>query len=184
MEPIFLAEYIAVIGVCIFAALFYLAFFRKEVFQNDESKSLKAQIVYLLAAVFGLFLVRDEFATVWGDTRFSYSVGYLYFSLANIPAIILYVAFLRRRKLPEDRGMSRPVREKEAERKRKVGRKRKAKRKGDKHRKPPVPAKRERGKEEIEKTEKRDTREEERESKGEKEEEKSLVEQAQNILDL
>lgn len=184
MEPVFLAEHIAVIGVCIFAALFYLAFFRKEVFQNDESKSLKAQIAYLLAAVLGLLLVRGEFATIWGDTRFSYSLAYLYFSLANIPAIVLYVAFLRRQKIPRDRGVSRFVREKETEKKRKIEKKRKPRRKEARERKPPAPPKRERQEEKVEKTEKRDGREEEKRDGREKEEEKGLVEQAQDILDF
>ncbi|MFQ6095547.1 MAG: hypothetical protein ACE5NN_05340 [Candidatus Bathyarchaeia archaeon] len=176
MDSPLLAEHIAVIGVCIFAALFNLVFFRKEVFQNDESKSIKVQIIYLLAAVFGLLLVRNEFAPIWGDMRFPYSLAYLYFSLANIPAIILYIVFLRRQKLPKYDAASRSVKEKGTKKKRKEGRKRK--RKGEKATKTRSPTKRERGKEKIEKRDRREKEERERK------EETGLIQQAQEILNF
>ena len=103
MNPSLLPEHIAVIGLCIFVALSQISFFRKNVFQRgqESSRSLKVQLVYLLAAAFGVLLVREEFASFWGATRFACSTAYLVFSLASIPALTLRTAFLRRRGPPE-----------------------------------------------------------------------------------
>ncbi len=103
MGPSLLPEHIAVIGLCIFVALSQISFFRKSVFQRGEqsSRSLKVQSAYLLAAVSGLLLVREEFAPIWGDMRFTCSIAYLVLSLASVPALTLRTAFLTRRRLPE-----------------------------------------------------------------------------------
>ncbi len=88
-----LPDQIAVIGLCIFVSLSVLAFSKKKFFQNDEesSTSIKVQFIYVLAALFGLLLVRDEFAPIWGEMRFSYSMTYMYLALANIAGITLYI---------------------------------------------------------------------------------------------
>jgi len=78
MGPSLLPEHIAVIGLCIFVAL-----------------------SYLLAALFGLLLVREEFAPIWADTRFTCSIAYLVSSLANILALALFTVFSRGQKPPE-----------------------------------------------------------------------------------
>jgi hypothetical protein len=103
MGPSLLPEHIAVIGLCIFVALSQISFFRKNVFHRGEqsSRSLKVQSAYLLAAVSGLLLVREEFAPIWGDMRFTYSIAYLVLSLASVPALTLRTAFLTRRKPTE-----------------------------------------------------------------------------------
>jgi hypothetical protein len=103
MGPSLLPEHIAVIGLCIFVALSQISFFRKSVFQRGEQspRSLKVQSAYLLAAVSGLLLVREEFAPIWGDMRFTCSIAYLILSLASVPALTLRTAFLTRRRLPE-----------------------------------------------------------------------------------
>ncbi|MFB0504399.1 MAG: hypothetical protein ACETWE_11245 [Candidatus Bathyarchaeia archaeon] len=103
MDPSLLPEHIAVIGLCIFVALSQISFFRKNVFQRGEesSRSLKVQLIYLLAAAFGVLLVREEFAAFWGGMRFTCSIAYLAFSLACIPALTLRTAFLRSRGPPE-----------------------------------------------------------------------------------
>lgn len=103
MGPSLLPEHIAVIGLCIFVALSQISFFRKNVFHRSEesSRSLRVQSIYLLAALFGLLLVREEFAPIWADTRFTCSIAYLVSSLANIPALALFTAFSRGQKPPE-----------------------------------------------------------------------------------
>lgn len=100
MGPSLLPEHIAVIGLCIFVALSQISFFRKNVSQRVEesSRSLKVQLVYLLAAIFGLLLVREEFAPIWGNMRFAYAIAYLVSSLANVPVLTLHTAFLGGRK--------------------------------------------------------------------------------------
>jgi len=103
MGPSLLPEHIAVIGLCIFVALSQISFFRRNVFHRGEesSRSLRVQSIYLLAALFGLLLVREEFAPIWADTRFTCSIAYLVSSLANILALALFTVFSRGQKPPE-----------------------------------------------------------------------------------
>jgi len=97
MVPSILPDQIAVIGLLIFAGLSILAYFRKRIFHNDgeSSESVKVQLACLLAASFGLLLVRREFAPLWGDIQSSYTAAYSYLALANIAAASLLIVFLR-----------------------------------------------------------------------------------------
>jgi len=106
MVSLLLPDQIAVIGLLIFAGLSILAYFRKRIFHNDEesSESIKVQLACLLAASFGLLLVRREFAHLWGDIQSSYTAAYSYLALANIAAVSLFIIFLRNQKLPRNVG--------------------------------------------------------------------------------
>jgi len=106
MVPSILPDQIAVIGLLIFAGLSILAYFKKRIFHTHEgsSESVKVQLACLLAASFGLLLVRREFAPVWGDIQSSYTAAYLYLALSNVAAIGLFIVFLRNHGLLRNAG--------------------------------------------------------------------------------